>query len=154
MSVLQTFRRRLGFTRTELVVVLFLSTTLCIGSVLRAFLPGSAHTAPPLFDYSQADSQYFALSKAAADLAITATDQSGGGTRAKAKSLPAKEGININTASAAELTGLPGVGPAIAARIVEYRQLHGRFSSVDDLSNVKGIGPKKLEKLRPYARVR
>lgn len=59
--------------------------------------------------------------------------------------------VNINTASALELEALPGVGPALAARIVAYRTQKGRIGSLDELDQVKGFGPKKLEKLRPYA---
>lgn len=62
--------------------------------------------------------------------------------------------ININTASAGLLEKLPGVGPMTARRIMEYRERHGRFSSVEDLLNVSGIGPKKLERIRPLATVR
>ena len=56
--------------------------------------------------------------------------------------------ININTATSQELQTLRGIGPALAGRIVEYRQTVGRFSTVDDLTNVKGIGEKTLEKIR------
>lgn len=52
--------------------------------------------------------------------------------------------ININTATAEELTQLKGVGEAIAAKIVAYREENGPFSSPEDLMNVKGIGPKIL----------
>ncbi|MEW5763126.1 MAG: ComEA family DNA-binding protein [Bacillota bacterium] len=61
--------------------------------------------------------------------------------------------ININTADAAELDRLPGIGPALAERIVRYREENGPFASVDDLLNVSGIGEKKLEGLRDYATV-
>jgi len=62
--------------------------------------------------------------------------------------------ININTATVQLLDKLPGVGPMTAQRIVEYREANGRFSSVDDLLNVKGIGPKRMEQLRPLVSVR
>jgi comEA protein len=61
--------------------------------------------------------------------------------------------ININTASGAELELLPGIGPALAGHILEYRQKNGPFTSVDQLDNVKGIGPRTLERLRPLVRV-
>ena len=56
--------------------------------------------------------------------------------------------ININTATSQELQTLPRIGPALAQRIIEYRQTSGGFSTVDDLTNVKGIGEKTLEKIR------
>jgi competence protein ComEA len=61
--------------------------------------------------------------------------------------------INVNTASASELELLPGIGPALAARIIEHRTQHGPFRSVADLDKVKGIGPAKLRKLREHAAV-
>lgn len=61
--------------------------------------------------------------------------------------------VNINKAGAAELELLPGIGPALAQRIVEHRAKHGRFRRVEDLDAVKGIGPKTLERLRPFVRV-
>ena len=57
--------------------------------------------------------------------------------------------INLNTASAVELEALPGIGPATARAITEAR-VRNRFTSVDDLLDVKGIGEKKLERIRPY----
>lgn len=57
--------------------------------------------------------------------------------------------VNLNTATKEELQTLPGVGPAVAQRIVEYRTKFGPFKSVDELLEIKGIGPKKLEKIKP-----
>ncbi|HUD72008.1 MAG TPA: helix-hairpin-helix domain-containing protein [Dongiaceae bacterium] len=56
--------------------------------------------------------------------------------------------ININTASAEELTALPGIGPSYAQRIVEHREKNGPFKKVEDLLNVRGIGEKTFEKIR------
>ena len=64
---------------------------------------------------------------------------------------PALEGkININTAEAEQLTMLPGIGEKTAGLIVEYRTKNGNFKTIDDLTNVKGIGTKTLEKIRMY----
>ena len=60
---------------------------------------------------------------------------------AQAASLP----VNINTADAAELAALPGIGKVLAQRILDYRRVHGSFSAVEQLTNVEGIGEGKLE---------
>lgn len=57
--------------------------------------------------------------------------------------------VNLNTASLVELQRLPGVGPKMAERILAYRQENGRFKSLSDLDNVKGIGEKRMDKLGP-----
>jgi len=56
--------------------------------------------------------------------------------------------LNLNQATAEQLDTLPGVGPATAAAIIAYRDQHGPFASVDDLADVRGIGPAKLDALR------
>lgn len=61
--------------------------------------------------------------------------------------------ININTAAEAELDRLPGVGPVTAKKIIEYRNSIGGFKTIDQLIEVKGIGPKKLEQIRPHVRL-
>jgi competence protein ComEA len=61
--------------------------------------------------------------------------------------------VDINTADAAALDALPGVGPATAAAILAQRQAMGGFRSVEDLLEVRGIGEAKLEQLRPLVRV-
>lgn len=60
--------------------------------------------------------------------------------------------VDLNTASVAELTSLPGIGEALAQRIVAWREENGRFRSVDQLLDVSGIGPAKLRALRPRVR--
>lgn len=61
--------------------------------------------------------------------------------------------VDVNTADASELERLPGVGSALARRIVEDRESHGAFSSVEDLTRVRGIGPETRERLEPYVTV-
>lgn len=61
--------------------------------------------------------------------------------------------LDLNTATAAELELLPGVGPALAARIIDHRKRLGSFKRVDDLDKVRGIGEKTLARIRPHVRV-
>ncbi len=56
--------------------------------------------------------------------------------------------VNLNTASKDELVALPGIGPAKAQAIIDYRKTHGAFKSVEELKDVKGIGAKRYEKLK------
>jgi competence protein ComEA len=67
---------------------------------------------------------------------------------------PAPTGkVNINSATAEQLVVLPGVGPKLAARIVEHRQKAGSFKTVQELMNVRGIGEKNFEKIQGYLTV-
>ncbi len=63
------------------------------------------------------------------------------------------ETLDVNTASAEELVRLPGVGPSLAQRIVDYRQQNGPFQSVDDLQNVPGVGPSKFDRMAPFIKL-
>ena len=66
---------------------------------------------------------------------------------------PPPKPVNINTASSTELQTVPGIGPAAAEKILQMRKSHGTFKSVDDLLSIRGIGPKRLEKMRKYLTV-
>jgi competence protein ComEA len=61
--------------------------------------------------------------------------------------------LNINAASAEALQSLPGIGPALAARIVADREARGPFRTPEDLLRVPGIGPKRWEQIRPLVRL-
>lgn len=67
---------------------------------------------------------------------------------------PGMDSVDINAASADALERLPGVGPAIAARIVDHRKQNGRFTQAEQLMDVPGIGERKFAKMKPYVRVR
>jgi competence protein ComEA len=66
---------------------------------------------------------------------------------------PAPAVVNLNTATVEQLDALPGIGPATASRIVEYRQKNGAFKKIEDLMNVRGIGEKNFLKLKPLITV-
>jgi len=70
-----------------------------------------------------------------------------------AKKKPPAHPININTAGATDLQQVPGIGPSTAQKILDTRKSYGAFKSIDDLLAIKGIGPKKLEKMRKYLTV-
>jgi len=62
--------------------------------------------------------------------------------------------VNINTADETELTKLPGVGPATAQKIIDYRTTNGSFKSIEDIKNISGIGDKKFEQLKDKIKVK
>ena len=67
-----------------------------------------------------------------------------------AKKKPPTTPVNLNTATSEELQQVPGIGPVNAEKILQMRKAYGPFKSVDDLRAIKGIGPKRLEKMRKY----
>lgn len=84
--------------------------------------------------------------------AVSGTSTAPGTTPAHPRGTPG-EVVDLNTATAQQLDALPGVGPVTAAAIVKWRETHGKFTSVDQLGEVDGIGPARLEKLRSLVRV-
>jgi competence protein ComEA len=61
--------------------------------------------------------------------------------------------VNLNTATAEQLATIPGVGPKMAERIIDYRQKNGGFKKVEDLMNVSGVGEKSFLKMKPLITV-
>src|SRR5271155_1718684 len=70
-----------------------------------------------------------------------------------AKKKPPAAPVNLNTATAEQLQQVPGIGPSTADKILQMRKSYGAFKSVDDLLAIRGIGPKRLEKMRKYLTV-
>jgi competence protein ComEA len=96
------------------------------GELVAVGVPGAAAGAPPV-----------------------GAGAAGGATPGPAQSGP----IDLNTATAADLDTLPGVGPVLAQRILDWRGAHGQFSSVDQLADVPGIGDSRMAQLRDLVRV-
>ncbi|HHV65126.1 MAG TPA: helix-hairpin-helix domain-containing protein [Peptococcaceae bacterium] len=80
--------------------------------------------------------------------------EAGGTTAGASGKTPGSSGkVNINTAGLAELDTIPGIGPALAQRIIDYREKNGLFSSPEEIQAVSGIGPKTYEKMADYIKV-
>lgn len=154
MKFLGSLQQHLGFTNNEVRVVLFLSATFLVGLGIRWYDTATQRQITPSFDYARVDSEFAARSGALASFPPSPSVAA-----APPSSLPRRkptlkpESINVNSASAAQLVQLPGIGPSYAERIVAYRTEHGSFKTVDELKNVKGIGKKRLEQIRPFVTV-
>jgi competence protein ComEA len=82
-------------------------------------------------------------------IAVSVSAAAPAGQAPAGKEKPPVAIVNINTATTTELQTLPGIGPATATRILEYRQKNGGFKKIEDLMNVRGIGEKSFLKLKP-----
>lgn len=143
MRILDLLHQRFGFTRNEIVVVGLLCAGLTAGTAVRMFR--GTPQGQRFFPYAATDSAFERGARAWQAELRTRPDSG----RATAAPRP----VNINEATGPELIALPGIGPAMAARIIAYRKDHGRFTSVEQLDGVKGIGPATLQRLRPFVRV-
>ncbi len=112
------------------------------GATETVVVPRVQHVEPGAPDYGRG---------AAGEEARVSPAATGAPASAAQSSLPAK--IDLNAATRAELEALPGVGPELAKRIIEFRESRGPFKSVEQLDNVKGFGPKLMEKIRPLVKV-
>src|SRR5580693_6540127 len=90
--------------------------------------------------------------RAALLLSLLASLVLAAGTAAATKKPPSQP-INLNAASSEQLQQVPGIGPATADKILQMRKSYGPFKSVDDLLAIRGIGKKRLEKMRKYLTV-
>ncbi len=162
MQTLKKFNHFFGFTPTEGKVVLFLLVTFVIGGAIKLYRYHYPSAFLPSFDYSQFDKEFDLRARL-----IDSTDaeqkrklgDASATTSSKRKTARAKKAdrlqsvVNINTATKAELMKLPGIGEALAERILIYRDQNGAFKDVSELQKVKGIGGKKFGRIRPLVKV-
>ena len=153
MSVLERLNQRLGFTRNESLVVLFLTGSLLVGGAIKVVKDVSGNDSGH-YNYEQSDRQFAILAQRADSISESEQEttkiSSASVSLKKSKTkLPAGT-INVNTASKEELMSLPGVGETMAERMMIYREEHGPFKTLEELESVKGIGKKKISRFAQY----
>jgi competence ComEA-like helix-hairpin-helix protein len=151
MNLLSTLQHGFGFTRNEVKVVLLLASTFLVGVGIRwnQSRTNAKAQAVKHFDYAKSDSVFYARSRNTNGTDSPLSSRSARPTpREPLNSDHDGRPIDINTATKDRLTHLPGIGPAYAERIVQYRKDHGPFTSVEDLRKVSGIGKKRMDRLK------
>ena len=148
MRFWSTVRQHLAFTRKETLAIAFLVTALLAGQAVRWFRMSAAPDGPEM-NYAALDSEFIARTRTA----LLAPPEAASSPRRLPTPPPLTPGsVNVNTATLEELVALPGIGPAIAENILAFRDENGPFESEEGLLDVKGIGPKKLARIRTYLR--
>ncbi|MFT9055726.1 MAG: helix-hairpin-helix domain-containing protein [Ethanoligenens sp.] len=132
-----------------LVLLSAMTAVCCVVVVVFAFkdMPLLESTAGTTSATTAVFSASSATTSSLADAALSSSVPSHQSETASVSSVTAAMSVHINTADAAALASLPGIGDTLAQRIIDYRNAHGPFSSVAQLDQVKGIGPKKLSEI-------
>ncbi|MFA6542133.1 MAG: helix-hairpin-helix domain-containing protein [Bacteroidota bacterium] len=125
-----------SFTKNEQKVLLVLTLVFLGGIAVKAYKTYVVIETKPPYDYSRSDSVFSARS------ATLRQDSSGPALLSRK--------INVNTATKKELMELPGIGEAMADRILLFRQEKGKIRNIGELKDVRGIGDKKFQKLKPF----
>lgn len=156
--------KKIGFTETEIYVVLFLAGMFVLGFVYVEFMKDDTPTENINFDYTEEDSLFNHYSNLdpeynpedsllISNLEIKRRVLELSDTIAYIKkdiSSLAEKSININTAGISELVKLPGIGEKTAEKIIQLRKERGKFKRLDELMDVKGIGEAKFSKIKDY----
>src|SRR5690606_41535791 len=164
MNILNTISKALSLTKTEVKVFLFLASVLLLGSAYKFIFKPQKSSGLKQFDYSLSDSVFNAagilpevteisdksqkdkVDYKEEDLDFNKTNFN----ESEPEALPAENSINLNTAELNQLSKLPGIGIKTAQNILDYRKKSGRFKSINELREVKGIGQSKLNKIKKY----
>ena len=140
-------------TKSERRALLFITGIMLASVLVKWIVPHEINTA--IYDYTMDDSLFIALSadtvtptnkEKIADKPLKSRNTRTNKTKPELK----EKSIEINIADQKTLEKLPGIGPSTAKLIIEYREQNGLFKTVNELDNVKRIGPKTIEKISPY----
>ncbi len=148
MKIITYLQQHLGFTRNEIRAILVLGAVFLVGLGVRWLHDVTSSRGDARYDYRRADSIFAARSRVYAASLHGVVAMPSAPVATQQRTIVEKRPVRLNAATATELEQLPGIGPATAAKILLYRRERGKFRSIEELLNVKGIGPKKLERIR------
>jgi competence protein ComEA len=147
MDWIYRLQQRLAITRRESIAILTLSALLFLGLVVREVQPPAPPPNPTAHEHMKARFEARTAMLPGANRPAAGNTGMTGDSAAASDALVVR--MDLNTASAPALQQLPGIGPALSGRILAYRQSHGPFAEVADITRVRGIGPKTLERITP-----
>lgn len=162
--MLRKISEKIGFTYTEIKVILFLLIVLTVGFGYKSIFLKKTDSGAKIYDYSRQDSIFDAYHNS--EKILPESEQNGvqkvdykpevldfnkpdfNATSSDTK--PHENGIDLNKAGLNDLIKLPGIGSVTAERIIKYRSLNDGFDSLNELTKIKGIGSAKLKKIKKY----
>ncbi len=130
------------FTQQEKLIIKFLLGVIMLGIVVTGYRHWFGESVP------SAEKEILAFQAAA----VRVAEEKEKNPNENRKNQLLKS-VNINTSDKADIMTIPRIGPVTAERIILHREDHGLYNSVEELLNVKGIGPKTLEKIRTYIKI-
>ena len=149
-KITRKIQEKLGLTKSEAGIILFLSFGLLVGGGVKIL---HLDKATEKYDFSESDALFAEASSRIDSLLAYEEDTLKNTVNRKAEAKkPIDSPIDINLATVQDLMRLPGIGKVTAQKIVEYRTSNGKFSSVEDLLKVKGIGDSKFQKIKIYVK--
>ncbi len=159
--MLKKLSEKIGFTFSELAIISFLLAVLLFGTAAKFFIQSNNSFDYKTFSYAHDDSLFFSdYSGIDSSNAIGTSDslsksnvlgfKSRDFSRIAPKSIPGDNSIGLNKSGITDPTLVPGIGKVTAKNIIELRNKRGKFSNLDELLDVKGIGDKKFNKIKRY----
>jgi len=160
--MLKIFSEKIGFTQTEIKVVLFLVIIFIVGLGAKYIFFQNSLANAKKYDYSIQDSIFESIKlqddglrdkeidSKPVDYKQEVLDFNTTNFKNSKKDVPPEKSININKASLRDLVKLPGIGEKTAGSIIDFRKKITRFKKLEDILNVKGIGTSKFNKIKKY----
>ncbi len=156
--MLERISKKIGVTKTEIKILVFMLVVFISGFIYKSFIARTEEVKFNVYDYSDEDAKFYNSKTDSVKSEQSVDDykkdilnfESKNFKEITKKVIPKENSINLNTASENELVNLPGIGEKTAKKIVEYRKQIKKFTNINQLLNVKGIGNSKLNKIKKF----